>query len=467
MKSHYNLIVIGSGPGGQKAALQAAKAGRSALVIESYSQLGGACIHYGTLPSKSFRESIYRFSLGSQGILGRDRDGKGEGPSVLPDMKRLLRRRNRVVDGEVEIVQGQFKRNKVDHIQGHGRILGKNEVEVQIGKTKEKARADFIVIATGARPAKPTLIDVDGKTVHDSNTILSLKAVPERMAVMGAGVIGVEYASMFLMAGTKVTMIDRNKEILTFLDKEIVSAMLERFKHFKMDVRLDTKVDRIEKKKDALEVYPSGGKKIEVDALLVAQGRQGNIENLGLESVGIQANERGQISVNAHYQTSVPNIYALGDVVGFPALASTSMEQGRIAALHAFGLESKPVMPEHYPYGVYTIPEVSTIGFTEEQLKKDGVPYIVGRAPYEEIARGQIVGDRWGLLKLIVHRDTLKILGVHIVGDNAADLIHIGQAVMELGGDLHYFVRTVFNYPTLAEAYKTAGYHALNKLKKS
>jgi NAD(P) transhydrogenase len=331
-----------------------------------------------------------------------------------------------------------------------------------------------VIVATGAGPVAPEHLAVNGKNVLDSDTILDLKTLPKSMVVLGGGVIGCEYASMFSMAGTLVTLVDKRPEILASVDREIVSHLTERFEHDRVDLVLGAEAQSIDqvnvRGKRMVRVTLTTGQKINAEVVLVALGRQGNTRDLGLESVGIAPDARGLIPVSRQFQTAVPSIYAVGDVVGSPALAATAYEQGRIACSHAFGLDKKGVsvetaMPEIFPYGIYTIPEISMIGKTESELIAEGAHFVAGRSRYKELARGQIVGDRWGLLKLLVDRKSLKILGVHIIGDSAADLIHIGQAVMALDGDVNYFIRSVFNYPTLAEAYKIAAFHAFNQIK--
>lgn len=467
MKVTYDLIIIGSGPAGQKAALQGAKAGKKVAIVERYRDVGGSCVHQGTLPSKSFRESVYRFSLGSKGTIAQEIEQPQDARDIsLPDMERLLRRKDRVVRGEVEVVKNQLKRNKVDRYVGEARFLSPHEIEIESDTARQKIEGQYIFICVGARPVAPKHIPIDGKRIVDSNSVLGLKSVPRRLVVLGAGVIGCEYASMFAMAGSHVYLVDKNSEILVTVDREIVSHLIARLSHHRLEVLPKAEAKLIQPKPEEVEVHLSTGQILKADVVLAALGRQGNTEMLGLDKVGVEVNERGVIKVNESFQTTVPHIYAMGDVIGFPALASTSMEQGRIASCHAFGLkgDTSVKMSPLYPYGIYTIPEISTIGASEEQLKKEGVDFVVGRGKYLELARGQIVGDRWGILKMIVDRKTEKLLGVHIVGDNAADLIHIGQAVMALEGDVHYFIETVFNYPTLAEAYKVAAFHAVNQL---
>lgn len=465
----YDWIVIGAGPAGQKAAVQAAKVGKRVAVIERHPQLGGGCAHTGTLPSKSFRESVYRFSLSSRGTMALEGEEKGakRAKLILPDMGRLVMRRHRVVEGEAAVVADQFARNHIDVIEGDARFLSAQEIEVTHGKKQRRLRGSRFLIAVGSHPVLPAGVQTDSRWIVDSDSVLELKKLPKTMIVLGAGIIGCEYASMFSTAGTQVTLVDRRNQILSSVDTEIVSKLQERFQAQKMKIVLEAETTKIEPLKRSgrqvgVRITLASGKKLEAEVLLIAQGRGGNTQNLGLDAVGVTPDARGLIPVNAHFQTVVPHIYAAGDVIGQPALASTSMEQGRTAARHAFGLKDQGFSPL-FPYGIYTIPEISMVGPTEAELKTRKIDYVVGRAPYREVARGQIVGDRWGLLKLLVDRKTRKLLGVHIIGDGAADLVHIGQAVMAFGGDLEYFVTNVFNYPTLAEAYKMAAFHALNQ----
>ena len=469
----FDLVVLGSGPGGQRAAVQAAKAGKKVALIEKYEKMGGGCVHWGTLPSKSLRESVYRWSLGSKGILGKLDQGSflceltpAGKPSVeLPNMDRLMRRKERVVGIEAAIVEEQLVRNRIQPFFGEGRFVGEHEIEIlHPDQSTTRVHADYVVIAVGARPVSPSYAKMDGVRVLDSTTILDLHRVPQSMIVLGAGIIGCEYASIFQAAGTKVTLVDKRQEILSTVDREIVFHLVDRFITLGMEIILEADTKKFEANEQGVKISLSNGNTIEAETCLIAMGRQGNTDGLNLECVGLKADARGQLKVGANYKTEIPWIYALGDVIGFPALASTAMEQGRIAVCDAFNLNEHLCGFEVYPYGIYTIPEISTIGMSEEELIEKDIPFVTGRARYKEIARGQIVGDEWGMLKMLVHKDTLKILGVHIIGDSAADLIHIGQAVMQLGGDLHYFIRSVFNYPTLAEAYKTAAFNAYNQI---
>lgn len=463
-----DVIVIGSGPSGQKAALQAAKAGRKVVMIESSPALGGFCVHTGTLPSKSLRESIYRWALSSRGTIALESDSKEKNKIVeLPDMKRLLKRRDRVSSAEAQVVYDQLTRNHVTLVHGKAKLLSEHEVEVKTSKGKQIFATNHIVIAVGARPVAPEGIAVDGKQVFDSDSIYSLKKIPKSLIVLGAGIIGSEFASMFSTAGTKVLLVDRRKEILPSVDREVVAVLLDRYREFGMQLYLDNEAKSLKvgkKPSDPVTVELQTGEKLKAEAVLVSLGRLGNTEGLGLQEIGIEMNDRGLIQVNSHFQTSVPSIFAVGDVIGAPALASTSMEQGRRAACNILGIEGGDAI-ELYPYGIYTIPEISMVGPTEEVLKSQNIDYVSGTAPYKELARGQIVGDRTGLLKLLVDRKTHHILAVHIIGSNAANLVHIGQAVMALKGTVHYFANAVFNYPTMAEAYKTAALNAINQIK--
>jgi NAD(P) transhydrogenase len=448
----YDLIVIGSGPAGQRAAISASRDGKRVALIEQSANLGGACVHAGTIPSKSFRESVYRWSLGSVSKKGEQ-----------PDMKRLLQRRDRVISEEMKVVSETLKRHHITLIHGHARLVSGNEVEVTSKRGKEKFKGDFIFIAVGARPVAPAHLPVDGKRVFDSNSILNIKSVPKSLCVLGGGIIGCEYASIFATAKTKVYLADRRDEILASVDREIVEHLTERLHDLKLELLLETSAQKLTVTKTGVKVHLSTGKTLSVEAVLVALGRYGNTDALGLEEVGIDRDERGLIQVDKHFRTTVPNVYAFGDVIGPPALASTSAEQGSVATSHAFG--GKREMPTNFPYGIYTIPEISMVGLTEEEAKNRKLDFVIGRALYRNTARGQIIGDRWGMLKLLVDRKSAKLVGVHVMGDAAANLVHIGQTVMDLGGDVKYFARTVFNYPTLAEAYKVAAFDAIKELK--
>lgn len=470
----FDLIVIGSGPAGQRAALQGAKAGKTVAIIEEYKKVGGGCVHFGTIPSKSFRESVYRWSLGSRGTLGQETEHHANPEThkrrEMPEIGRLFKRAQRVITAESDVIQAQLKRNNIKIVQGRARLVSKNEVEIQhagSGK-KEILEATIIILAPGARPIAPKHLAVDGEMVLDSNSILDLKDLPKRMVVLGAGIIGCEYASMFAMAGTQVYLVDRRHEILANVDRQIVNQLVDRFVAQGVEIILQTEATKIEKdtKSKTARVHLANGRVVETEVVLISLGRAGNTEDMGLAEVGVALDERGLIQVDKEFRTSIPNIYAVGDVKGQPALASTGMEEGRIACCNAFQIENAH-MPAVFPYGIYTIPEISMLGRTEEELVAAKEDFVVGLARYSELARGQIVGDRWGILKLLVDRKTQKLLGAHIVGDNAAELIHIAQVVMAFEGTVNYFIKSVFNYPTLAEAYKTAAFHAVNQIRLS
>jgi len=376
-----------------------------------------------------------------------------------------MARKDMVIKHELEVITDQLERNDVDIIHGAASFVDPHTLRVSTKSGDEDLlAAPFIVIATGSRPRRPEEIPFNNVTICDSDSILSTEVIPKSMIVMGGGVIGCEYASMFAAYGIKVTLFDKRTDLLRFVDQEIVQALIYHMRTNGVTMRLGEERDKVATDESGRVVTTfRSGKTIVTDVLLYAMGRIANTDMLNLSAVGITPDKTGQLKVNEHYQTEVPHIYATGDVVGFPALAATSMEQGRLAACHAFRVEQS-TLPTVLPYGIYTIPEISTVGKTEEELTKEGIPYEGSRAFYKEIARGQIVGDLEGLLKLIFHRTTLKLLGVHIIGDGATELVHIGQAVLTYGGKVDFFVHNVFNYPTLAECYRTAALDGINRL---
>jgi NAD(P) transhydrogenase len=456
----YDFIVIGSGPAGQRAAIQAAKCGRKVVVIEQREIVGGACVNTGTIPSKTMREAVMHLSgFQFQGIYGINYHVKDK-----ITMADLGFRVNQVVKTEVDVTQAQLARNGVEVIFGRATFTDPTHIRVESSRGISDLEAQTIVIATGTRPAVSATVPLNGRTIINSDQILDLPEIPRTFIVVGGGVIGVEYACMFAILGSRVILVEKRPRLLEFADSEIVEALSYHLRDQRVTMRLNEEVRSVEE-------LPSGGviarlesnKVISGDALLYAVGRQGNVDDLNLAAAGLEADSRGRIPVDAEYRTKAPNIYAAGDVIGFPSLASVSMEQGRLAAAHAVGLKIHS-NPATYPYGIYTIPEISFAGKTEEQLTDADVPYEVGVAYYRETARGQIRGDTTGRLKLIFHRETREILGVHIIGEGASELLHIGQAVMILKGTVDYFVDTVFNYPTLAECYKSAAFNGLNKL---
>jgi len=456
----YDLIVIGSGPAGQRAAIQGAKAGRHVALVERREVVGGACINTGTIPSKTIREAVLHLSgYQYQGIYGINYRVKEK--ITVAD---LAFRVQHVIKTEIDVTQAQLSRNGIEVISGTAAFVDPTHVRVQGTRGQSDLEADKIIIATGTKPAVSSKVPLNGRTIVDSDAILSIPEIPKTLIVVGGGVIGVEYTSMFATLGVRVILIEKRPRLLEFADAEIIEALSYHLRDSRVTLRMNEEVESVEATPDGKVVASlMSKKKISGDALLYAVGRQGNVDELNLAAAGLQADPRGRITVNEDYQTCQPNIYAAGDVIGFPSLASVSMEQGRVAAARALGLPAKS-NPAAYPYGIYTIPEISFIGKTEEQLTDEDVPYEVGVGYYREIARGQIRGDTTGRLKLIFHRETKEILGVHIIGEGASELLHIGQAVLILKGTVQYFVDTVFNYPTLAECYKAAAFNGLNKL---
>jgi len=455
----YDLIVIGSGPAGQRAAIQAAKSGRKVALIEKREVIGGVCINTGTIPSKTMREAVIHFSgFHYQAIYGMNYRVKEK-----VSMSDLSFRVQHVIRTEIDVTQAQLSRNNIEMLTGQASFVDPTHIDVENSRGKSRIEAAFVIIATGTKPAASARIPTNGRNILDSDQILSMQEMPRTLIVVGGGVIGVEYTCMFATLGVRVILVEKRPRLLEFADSEMVEALSYHLRDIRVTMRLNEEVESVEETAGCVVATLQSKKKITGDALLYAVGRQGNVDELNLPAAGIEADARGRIKVDADFRTSQPNIFAVGDVVGFPSLASVSMEQGRIAAGRAFGvpLQSKPAF---YPYGIYTIPEISFIGKTEEQLTDEDVPYEVGVAYYREIARGQIRGDTTGRLKLIFHRETRLLLGVHIIGEGACELLHIGQAVMVLGGTIEYFVETVFNYPTLAECYKAAAFNGLNKL---
>ncbi len=456
----YDMIVIGSGPAGHRAAIQAAKLGKEVAVVEKKEVVGGVCINTGTIPSKTMREAVLYFS----GFRQRGLYGASYRIKQNITIEDLVFRCNHVIRNEIEVIRAQFQRNHVDLIQGQASFLSPHQIQVKSFRGVEDYEADFIVIATGTKPAHSSLVPIDGGNIIDSDTIFHISSLPRSMTIVGGGVIGIEYACMFATLGVSVTLIDLRSRLLEFVDAEIIETLCYHMRNIGVTLRLGEEVERVEKLPTGrVAAHLKSSKVITAAMLLYTVGRQGNTETLHLEAAGLTTDSRGRIPVNEYFQTAVPHIYAVGDVVGFPSLASVSMEQGRLATCHAFGLPCTSV-PALFPYGIYTIPEVSYVGQTEEELTEKGIPYEVGKAHYREIARGQIMGDQTGMLKLLFHRETRHLLGVHIIGEGAAELVHIGQAVLSFRGTIDYFVHNVFNYPTLAECYKVAALAGINKL---
>ena len=457
----YDLVVVGSGPAGQRAAIQGAKMGKRVAVIERREVLGGVCVNTGTIPSKTFREAVLHLS----GYYWRNLGNNHRNHDKIT-MTDLVQRVHYVMKTEEDVIESQLSRNNVDVFHGIAKFTDAHTLVVDSPRGSQTCLADQIVIAVGTRPADSAQVPLNGHNIIDSDHILDLQQLPSTLMVVGGGVIGVEYTCMFAALGVRVILIEKRHRLLEFADAEMVEALSYHLRDNRVTMRLNEEVESVEETTSGGVVANlASKKKVFGDALLYAVGRQGNVDDLNLPAAGIEPDSRGRIAVDADFRTKQPHIFAVGDVIGFPSLASVSMEQGRIAAARAFG-RSAHANPAGYPYGIYTIPEMSFIGKNEEQLTDEDVPYEVGLAYYREIARGQIRGDTTGRLKLIFHRETKKLLGVHIIGEGATELLHIGQAVMMLDGTVEYFVDTVFNYPTLAECYKAAAFNGLNKLSK-
>ena len=456
-----DLICIGSGPAGQRAAIQASKLGKRVVVIEKQRCIGGVCIETGTIPSKTFREAVRRY----YSRPGLEASAQFSARS-RPTMEELVAHVGRVIEREIHNVRDALGRNDIEMVHGRATFLGPHAVQIESLEGQRTITTEYVLIAVGTTPSDPPNSPVDGRTLITSDSILSLEKLPRSIAVVGAGVVGIEYASMFAALNVQVTVIDQRPRPLEFLDAEIVDELMHQMRKNDVTFRCGETVSRIDvvaaPQRKAL-VSLESGKHVAADVILFSAGRVGATQSLGLAAVGIEPDQRGRLSVDAHFCTAQPNIYAAGDVIGYPALAATSSEQGRIAACHMFGAASEP-MGSHFPVGIYAIPEISMVGATEQDLTKRKVPYETGIARYSEISRGQILGDQSGMFKMIFHRDTRKLLGCHCIGSGATELIHIGQAVLGLGGGLDYFLSTVFNYPTLAECYKVAAYNAANKL---
>jgi len=457
----YDLLVIGSGPSGQRAAVSAVKKGKRVALVEMRSVVGGACINTGTIPSKTMREAVLHLS----GYNYRSIYGMNYRVKEKITMSDLAFRVQHVIKTEIDVTEAQLSRNGIDVITGVASFVDTNHVRVEGLNGSTVHESERIVIAVGTKPANSAKVPINGRTIINSDQILDMQNLPKTLIVVGGGVIGVEYTCMFSALGVRVTLVEKRPKLLEFADQEIVEALSYHLRDSRVTMRLAEEVGSVEELADGTVVANLESKKrISGDALLYAVGRQGNIDELNLQAAGIEADSRGRIPVDKDFRTKVPHIFAAGDVIGFPSLASVSMEQGRIAVERAFGDEGVQSNPSFYPYGIYTIPEISFIGKTEEQLTEEDVPYEVGVAYYREIARGQIRGDTTGRLKLIFHRENRQILGVHIIGEGAAELVHIGQAVMALNGTVDYFIDTVFNYPTLAECYKAAAFNGVNRL---
>ena len=459
----YDVICIGSGPAGQRAAIQAAKLGKKVAVIEKQHFVGGVCIDTGTIPSKTFREAVRRvYSRPGLEVT----DPFAARAKIRPTMKELIGHVGRVIQREIGMVHDALARNDVTIVHGQASFVDRHTVRVANGDGHRSLTADHILIAVGTRPGTPKKVTLDGRTVVTSDEVLQLEHLPHSLVVVGAGVIGIEYASMFAALGVQVTVIDQRARPLEFLDSEIVDELIHQMRKSDVTFRCGdavVQIDTVQASARQRFLQLASGKHIVADVVLLSAGRLGATDTLQLDAAGLAADDRGRLQVDANYRTAVDNIWAAGDVIGYPALAATSSEQGRIAACHMFGIEAAP-MGTHFPVGIYAIPEVSMVGATEEELTQNKVPYETGIARYREISRGPIMGDDSGLFKMLFHREDRRLLGCHCIGSGATELVHVGQAVLGLGGGLDYFLTTIFNYPTLAECYKVAAYNAANKI---
>ncbi|OBK28675.1 NAD(P)(+) transhydrogenase [Mycobacterium asiaticum] len=458
----YDLVVIGSGPGGQKAAIAAAKLGKSVAIVERGRMVGGVCVNTGTIPSKTLREAVvYLTGMSQRELYGASYRVKDK---ITP--ADLLARTQHVIGKQVDVVRSQLMRNRIDLVLGHGRFTDPHTVLVEEDAQGERVTVsgDYIVIATGTKPVRPSGVEFDERRVLDSDGILDLKSLPTSMVVVGAGVIGIEYASMFAALGTKVTVVEKRDTMLDFCDPEIIEALKFHLRDLAVTFRFGEEVTAVDVGASGTVTTLGSGKQIPAETVMYSAGREGQTATLGLENAGLETDHRGRIFVDDQFQTKVEHIYAVGDVIGFPALAATSMDQGRLAAYHAFG-EPTDGITALQPIGIYSIPEVSYVGRTEVELTKDSIPYEVGVCRYRELARGQIAGDSYGMLKLLVSTTDRTLLGAHIFGTSATEMVHIGQAVMGCGGTVDYLVDAVFNYPTFSEAYKVAALDVTNKMR--
>ncbi len=459
MEQKFDVVVIGTGPGGEGAAMQCAKGGLQVGVVESYKKIGGGCTHWGTIPSKALRYAIYSYNEVLNNPIIREM-----GISVNPTIAQLRVSSKAIISKQVQMRQTFYERNNVPVFSGHGMFIDPHTIEVS---EDLRLKADKVVIATGSRPYHPTGVDFSHPRIFDSDTILDLSYKPQSITIYGAGVIGCEYASMFRNLGIKVNLVNTRSKLLEFLDDEIIDALSYQMRDSGILLRHNETFSRIEGQDDGVVLYLESGKQVKTDILLWANGRAGNTDQLGLEKIGVEPNGRGIVKVNEFFQTSCPSVYAVGDLVGFPSLASAAYMQGRAAAQHIQGNTEYQLDSADTPAGIYTSPEISSIGKTERELTDAKVPYEVGHSQFKSLARAQITGRAVGMLKLLFHRETRAILGVHCFGPNASEIIHIGQAIMKQpapNNTLDYFINTTFNYPTMAEAYRVAALNGFNRL---
>ena len=462
-QQHYDIAVLGTGPGGEGAAMQAVKRGLKVAVVERYARIGGGCTHWGTIPSKALRFAIFRMTEANSNPLFRE-----AGVNVELSFPQLRKGAEGVINAQEEMRRGFYDKNNVALYGGHGRFVDRRTLEVCQDKGAcEKFTADNFVLAVGTRPFRPPDVDFSHPRIFDSDTILNLTFTPWSITVYGAGVVGCEYASMFRNMGCKLNLVNTRNQLLEFLDDEICDALSYFLREKGALIRHGEQYEKIEGVDDGVILHLKSGKKIKTDIFLWANGRSGNTENLGLENVGVQPNSRGLLQVDERFATSTPNIYAVGDVIGPPSLASAAYMQGRAAALHILGDAAAKTLAKDIPTGIYTSPEISSIGQTERELTAAGVPYEVGHAQFKSLARAQITNQKVGMLKLLFHRETLALLGIHCFGANASEIVHIGQAIMNQpppNNTLMYFINTTFNYPTMAEAYRVAALNGYNRL---
>jgi NAD(P) transhydrogenase len=459
MRARFDLAVIGSGPAGQKAAISAAKLDKRVAIVEARACIGGVCTHTGTIPSKAIREAVLHLT----GFRMRSVYGASYQVKRDVSMSDLIFRVEHVIRIETDVIRAQLQRNNVTCIYGPASFVDPHTLQIETPEGEDRITADYIVIASGTMPARPPDVPFDGERIIDSDGLIRMAKLPRSMLIVGGGVIGTEYACMLALLGVRVTLVDGRPRLLEFVDAEIAEALQYQMRLMGIRLRLGETVDAISKPDGHVEAVLASGKKLYAETLLYAVGRVGNTARLNLAAAGLSADDRGRLKVDEHYRTEVEHIFAAGDVIGFPSLASTSMEQGRLASFNAFGgdvISDRKLLP----YGIYAIPEVSMVGPNEQELTKNLVPYEVGIARYREIARGQLIGDESGMLKLLFHQQTRKLLGVHIIGEGATELVHIGQAIMACEADIDYFVNTVFNYPTLAECYKVAALDGINRM---
>ena len=461
--NQYDVLVIGSGPGGEGAAMQAVKHGLRVAMVERFPKIGGGCTHWGTIPSKALRFAIFRMVEANQNPLFHE-----AGVQVELTFPQLRKGAAGVIQQQEEMRRGFYEKNRVPIYEGQARFLDQHRIEVTDSKgARERVTADNFVLAVGSRPYRPPDVDFSHPRIFDSDTILNLSFTPWSITIYGAGVVGCEYASMFRNLGCKLNLVNTRQQLLEFLDDEICDALSYHLREKGALIRHGEQYEKIEGVDDGVILHLKSGKKLKTDVLLWANGRTGNTDNLGLENVGLTPDSRGQLTVDDRYATSVPNIYAVGDVIGFPSLASAAYVQGRAAALHIAGDECAKLLAKDIPTGIYTSPEISSVGQTERELTAAGVPYEVGHAQFKSLARAQITGQKVGMLKLLFHRESLQLLGIHCFGSNASEIIHIGQAIMSQpppNNTLMYFINTTFNYPTMAEAYRVAALNGFNRL---